>query len=40
MTEEGSKATQVTDKNEEQHLATTGENSSNKGDIKANFTKS
>ena len=37
--EEGNEATQVTKSNEEQHIATTGENSSNSGDIEKVFTK-
>ena len=37
--EEGNEATQVTNKNEEQHIVTTGENSSNRGDIETVFTK-
>ena len=37
--EEGNEATQVTKSNEEQHIVTTGENSSNSGDIEKVFTK-
>jgi len=37
--EEGNEATQVTNKNEEQHIVTTGENSSNRGVIETVFTK-
>ena len=37
--EEGNEATQETKNNEEQHIVTTGENSSNKGDIEKVFTK-
>ena len=37
--EEGNEATQVTKSNEEQHMVTTGENSSNRGDIEKVFTK-
>ena len=37
--EEGNEATQETKNNEEQHIATTGENSSNRGDIETVFTK-
>ena len=37
--EEGNEATQETKNNEEQHIVTTGENSSNRGDIETVFTK-
>ena len=37
--EEGNEATQATNKNEEQHIVTTGENSSNRGDIETVSTK-
>ena len=37
--EEGNEATQETKNNEEQHIATTGENSSSRGDIETVFTK-
>ena len=37
--EEGNEATQVTNKNEEQHITTTGENSSNRGDMEKVSTK-
>ena len=37
--EEGNEATQVTKSNEEQHIVTTGENSSNRGDNEKVFTK-
>ena len=37
--EEGNEATQVTKSNEEQHIVTTGENSSNRGDTEKVFTK-
>ena len=37
--EEGNEATQVTKSNEEQHIVTTGENSSNRGDTEKVFSK-
>ena len=37
--EEGNETTQETKNNEEQHIVTTGENSSNRGDIETVFTK-
>ena len=37
--EEGNEATQVTNKNEKQHIAKTGENSSNRGENDTVFTK-
>ena len=37
--EEGNEATHETKNNEEQHIVTTGENSSNRGDIETVFTK-
>ena len=37
--EEGNEAMQVTNKNEEQHITTTGENSSNRGDMEKVSTK-